>query len=165
MNQRSLLRAGFAAASLVLGVSALAGCSVDNASVMNRDGDPDLFAAEVQPILQRHCAYEGCHGREGMPLTVYAVDFLRLRDPNGDIDPDLPPLDERALSAAELEHNRRSLAAHVSAADPRGEELIQRLLSVDEGGIPHGDTVVYPNPNDPDLDVLRRFLGATYAAW
>lgn len=142
---------------------ALAGCALDNAPTMERDGDPVLFEAEVQPILGARCAFEGCHGREGMPLALYAVDFLRLRDPEGNINPDLPPLDERALSTAELEHNRRALAARTSASDPLGDELILRLLSVDEGGIPHGDVVVYLDPANAELAVLRRFLEGAHA--
>lgn len=141
---------------------ALAGCTVDNASTASRDGDPVLFAAQVQPLVQRHCAFEGCHGREGMPLTLYAVDFLRLRDPAGNIDPAAPPLDERSLSEVELEHNRRALAARTSASDPAGDGVILRLVPISEGGIPHADTVVYPSLTSPEIAVFRRFLGTTY---
>ncbi len=144
-------------------VAAMAGCTVNNPPTAERDGDAELYASEVQPIVQARCAFEGCHGREGMPLALYAVDFLRLRDPVGDIDPDVPPLDERALSQTELAHNRQALAARTSATDPTGEGLILRLVPVSEGGIPHADTVVYTSLSEPDIGTLRRFLGSTHA--
>jgi hypothetical protein len=141
----------------------LTGCSVDNPSGQRRDGDASLFAEQVQPVLRHHCAFEGCHGREGMPLTLYAIDFLRLRDPTGDIDPALPALDERALSDVEIEHNRLALAARTSARDPTGEALVSRLLPTSEGGVPHADTVVFEDLADPDLAILRSFLRGTHA--
>lgn len=142
----------------------LAGCGVENAPAGARDGDAALFASEVQPVLRRHCAFQGCHGREGMPLTLYAVDYLRLRDPTGDVDPDDPVLDERALSEVELSHNRRALAARTGAQDPTGEALLLRLVPLSEGGIPHGDTVVFERTDDADLATLRRFLGSVRLA-
>lgn len=137
--------------------AAVAGC-VTNSAGSFRDGDPELFAAEVQPIIRRECAFEGCHGREGMPLTLYAVDFLRLRDPEGDVDTGRTPLDELALSEAELDHNRRAIATRVSTTDPEGQGLLQRLLSPDEGGVAHGGVVVYARSDHPDIEILRRFL-------
>lgn len=148
---------------IVATAAALAGCTVDNAQSAERDGDPVFFAAEVQPVIGRHCAFEGCHGREGMPLTLYAVDFLRLRDPRGDIDPAVPELDERALADVELEHNRLALAARTSASDPAGDAVILRLIPISEGGIPHADTVVFEDVAAPDLGVLRNFLGGAHA--
>jgi len=151
------------AAGLIAAASTTPGCSVDNPRVDERDGDPAFFAAEVQPALRRHCAFEGCHGREGMPLSLYAVDFLRLRDPTGDIDPDVPVLDERTLREAELTHNRRALAAHTSPSDPTGQAVISRLIPPSEGGIAHGDTVVFDDLSEPDLDLLTRFLAGVHA--
>jgi len=147
-----ILRVAWAVALL------LVGCDVTNSIRGIRDGDADLFATQVQPILGRDCAFQGCHGREGMPLTLYAVDFLRLRDPEGDVDTARTALDETVLSEAELEHNRRGIAERTSNADPSGEGLILRLLPVDEGGIPHADVVVYARYDDADLVTLRRFL-------
>jgi len=137
---------------------AVVGCDVSNSAETFRDGDPELFAAEVQPIVQRECAFEGCHGREGMPLTLYAVDYLRLRDPEGDVDTGRTPLDELAISETELDHNRRSIAGRVSATDPEGHGLIKRLIPADEGGVTHNGVVVYNSNTHPDLEVLRRFL-------
>lgn len=141
----------------VLAMLTVAGCVTNEASYY-RDGDAELFAAEVQPIIGRHCAFEGCHGREGMPLTLYAVDYLRLRDPNGDVDTGRTSLDERALSDTEIDHNRRAIAGRVAFNDPQGEDLILRLVPREEGGVPHGGVVVYTNSQHPDIEVLRRFL-------
>lgn len=141
----------------LLAVLTVAGCVV-NEPTTYQDGDAALFAADVQPIIARECAYEGCHGREGMPLTLYAVDFLRLRDPEGDVDTAGTALDERALSESELEHNRRAFAGRVSVDDPLGEDLIGRLIPREEGGVPHGGVVVYRDSGHPDIEVLRSFL-------
>lgn len=143
---------------LCLAVGSVVGCTVDNPATAERDGDPRLYAVEVQPIVDAHCGFEGCHGREGMPLVLYAKHYFRLSDPEGDVDPEAPPLDERALSEGELEHNRRALAARTSDRDPTGNEVIRRLVPLSAGGIPHGDTVVYESMDDPNIAVLRHFL-------
>lgn len=135
----------------------LSGCVVNGAGSY-LDGDPVLFAAEVQPVIARECAFEGCHGREGMPLTLYAPNFLRLRDPEGDVDTSNAPLDELELSETELDHNRRAIAARVSATDPDGLGLIQRLLPPEEGGVPHAGVVVYSSREHLDIVALQRFL-------
>lgn len=119
------------------------------------DGDPETFARDVQPVLVRHCAFVGCHGREGMPLTLFAVDFLRLRDPNGEVDPAVPALDERALSEVELTHNRRSLAARAG----NNNRLIRKLIPTEKGGIPHFDVVVFESEDHPDAVILKQWLG------
>ncbi len=91
---------------------------------------------------------------------VYALDFHRMRDPEGDIDPTVPILDELALSDAELERNRLALAARI---DPANRELSlerfrRRLLPLDKGGISHANVVVYERDNDQGLATLMRFL-------
>ena len=144
-------------ASVLVG---LAACGPSNTRADLRDGDPELFAAEVQPVIAQRCAYLGCHGREGMPLTLYALDYLRMRDPEGEIDPARPPLDERALAAGELQHNRRAFAARVGPEDPVAdrERFLRRLLPVAAGGIPHAGIEVFADESDPELDAIRRFL-------
>ncbi len=153
------LRAACIAAAVTVSLGASA-CTTTGGTAEPRDGDAELFATEVQPIVRRRCTFLGCHGREGVPLTSYAVDYLRMCDPDGDIDPSKPALDERALAPAELDHNRRALAARIGADDPDGDRLrfLNRLISVDQGGIPHADVVVFERADDPELDVLRRFL-------
>lgn len=127
------------------------------------DGDVEMYTTEVQPIVARHCAFLGCHGREGVPLTLYAVDYLRLRDPQGLIDFSRPALDERALAAAELEHNRRALVQRAGPNDPGGSVLIRRLIPLSAGGIPHAGVVVFERDDDPDLETLRRYLETAHA--
>lgn len=136
------------------------GCEVNNVTVTDRDGDEELFSTQVQPILQADCGFLGCHGREGMPLTLYSVHYLRLRDPDGLIDDTRPPLDEENLSTAEISHNRRSLAARIGPDDPKGdrERFLRRLVSLDQGGTPHAGVVVFETTTDPQLETLREFL-------
>jgi hypothetical protein len=144
---------------LVVLALCLAACEALGAEVPLRGGDPVIFEAEVQPVLARSCAYLGCHGREGIPLTLYAADFLRMIDPEGVIDPARPVLDERALSSVELDHNRLAIAARKDQHDPEAERFLRRLIAPEAGGIEHGDgTVVYQSEEHPDLAVLRRFL-------
>lgn len=149
---------------LAVGVLVADGCTTDDRpSDPVLDGHAALYDNEVQPIVAERCAFLGCHGREGMPLTFYAVDFLRLRDPQGLIDFSRPALDERALSAAELEHNRRALAARAGPSDPDGSLVVRRLVPLAEGGIPHAGVVVYEDPDDPEIETLRRFLRTAHA--
>lgn len=93
-----------------------------------------------------------------MPLTLYAVDFLRLRDPDGRVDPTRPVLDERALSAGEISHNRKALAARVTAGDPHGGQVWRRLVAPSAGGIGHARITVFARDSDPDLLAIRHFL-------
>lgn len=137
------------------------GCGSSNGPAPSqRDGDATLFESQVQPVLVKHCAFLGCHGREGMPLSIYALNYMRLRDPDGRIDPTRPALDERALTPAELDHNRQGLASRVGRDDPSGdiERFLQRLIPASKGGISHAGVVVFETPDDPDLQVLRQFL-------
>ncbi len=154
-----LLRAAWVAAIVTVSLGASA-CTSTGGTVEPSDGDAEMFATEVQPLLKRRCGFLGCHGREGVPLTTYSVDYLRMRDPDGDIDPTKPALDERALAPAELDYNRRAIAARVGPDDPSGDRgrFLNRLISEDQGGIPHADVVVYDRADDPELDVFRRFL-------
>lgn len=151
-------------APVVLLAIAIVGCQPSPPrSAQPEAGDADLFATQVQPILVRHCAFLGCHGREGTPLTFYAVDYLRLRDPEGVIDFSRPALDETALAPAELLHNQRTLAARAGAADPGGERLLSRLVAPAVGGIPHGGVVVFASDREPDFVTLRQYLGTIHA--
>jgi hypothetical protein len=141
-------------------VCLLCACGPSNTELPNRDGDAELFVSQVQPILARHCAFLGCHGREGMPLSIYAVNYSRLRDPEGRVDNSRPPLDEQNLTATELEHNRKGLAARVGTDDRAGdiERFLTRLISLDQGSLRHAGVVVFDRPDDPELATLRAFL-------
>lgn len=138
----------------------LISCSASNSKSEPRDGDADLFASEVQPVIRSRCAFIGCHGREAMPFTLYALDYLRLRDPEGVVDPTRPPLDERALTPAELAHNRHAIAGRIGVDDPAGdrERFLRRLIPLASGGIAHSNVEVFATTDDPDLDAIRRFL-------
>lgn len=148
---------------IALAISVFGCTQVAAPTLRTVDGDADMFAREVQPVVARRCGFLGCHGREGMPLTVYAVDYLRLRDPLGYVDPSRPPLDERALAPAELLHNRRAMAARAGDGDPGGTLLIRRLLPPDQGGIPHAGVVVFDRADDPELAAIQRFLATVHA--
>ena len=141
-------------------VMSIVGFAPSNGDQMGvRDGDPQLFDDEVQPVLEAHCAFLGCHGREGMPLSLYAVSYLRLRDPEGRIDTSRPVLEEHTLSGVEVEHNRTGLAARIGESDSDDlDRFLRRLIPREDGGIRHAGVEVFDSLDDPDLDVLRRFL-------
>ncbi len=144
----------------VLVFAGLLACTPSNPPAGVRDGDAASFVSEVQPIVVASCAFIGCHGREGMPLTLYAVDYLRLRDPEGKVDPARPTLDERALATGELDHNRRAFAARIGSRNPEidRDRFLNKLIPLDQGGILHADIVVFEDPAAPELAILRRFL-------
>jgi len=136
----------------------LAGCGSEPPEGALVDGDPELYATEVQPIVERRCSFLHCHGNEGLTLTFYAVGWLRWRDPEGPTE-----LVEDQVTETELELNRRALASRAGPQDPGGTAVVRRMLPVDAGGIPHAGVVVFDSRDDPELEVLQRFLGTAHA--
>ncbi len=136
----------------------LAGCGSEPPDGAFVDGDPALYATEVQPIVERRCSLLHCHGNDRLTLTFYAVGLLRWRDPNGPTE-----LIEDQVTETELEHNRQALASRAGPQDPGGTAVVRRMRPVDAGGLPHADVVVFESRDDPELEVLQRFLGTAHA--
>ena len=137
-----------------------AGCTVAPPS---RDsvppGDARMFAERVQPVLQRYCAFLACHGRPGIPLFLFAVDFARMPEPGPGV-----PLRELALSPEEPTRNQRSTAARVDVDVPDDTLLLRKVRSPDDGGEIHatGD-VVFRRTAEPDYGVLREWVTTVIA--
>ncbi|MBI4815353.1 MAG: hypothetical protein HY791_03805 [Deltaproteobacteria bacterium] len=64
-------------ASLAFGLS-LAACDGSEPPRVDVSGlDPGFFECEIQPILDRECAFSGCHGDPGRALFVYSMSKRR----------------------------------------------------------------------------------------
>jgi hypothetical protein len=144
----------------------IAACEGDGLPVVGgTGGDPAAFAQDVQPVL-KHCAYLGCHGREGMTLVLYSLDYLRLRHPDETLDRTRPPpaLDERVLEPEEIEHNRRALTEFIDHDDPKKTRLYRVQIPIERGGLVHAGIVVFDRPEHPDLLALERWIASVRAS-
>lgn len=117
-------------------------------------GDPAVFAARAQPVLDRRCAAP-CHAQPDRPLTIYSPGHRRA-------DPARLHFDE-PLTADELAANARALAGF--ALDPltAGEPITSCLvlckpLSVAAGGCGHLVGPVFASADDRDYRGLRAYL-------
>ncbi len=119
-------------------------------------GDPgfERFRAEVVSVLERRCSV-GCHGvpadqwpphEEG---GIFGLHFPVARD-SGRIAP----------SDLHLAYERVRDPSHrlEPGAAPDFSELLRRPLADDYGGLPHSGWDVFPDPDDPDYQTLRRWV-------
>jgi hypothetical protein len=106
---------------LLLVVLVLGACQDTAGSVTLAPGDPAVYAASVQPILEARCGTLDCHGDEGRALRLYSETGLRATD----------VLRDRPLTAAELDANRASIVA-LPAEELVDKPLVGRLAH--EGG-------------------------------
>ncbi len=139
----------------------LAGCTgVKNGITTPVQGDPLAFAQQAQPVLQRHCAFEACHGRADLALSLYAVDYVRLATGGPGT-----PLDERVLSDEELDHNHWALAVRVDSPDPEASRLLRKVRPISDGGEGHFDvTTIFSSRADPDYQALCAWAQTVSAA-
>ena len=125
----------------------LAGCVTGPGESTLPEGDPDVFAADVQPILAARCGNPACHGTAERPLEVYGVGLHRI-DP-ADLFLETPLSDEekyRNLTAAEA-----FLAGFAAAAD---SPLLTKPLSPDSGGSEHTGGVQWADPTESEYLTL-----------
>ncbi len=137
------------AASLLLCLVSLPGCVTGpGTGALLPVGDPEVFAAEVQPVLAAGCSNPSCHGNAGRPLEVYAPFMHRL-------DPDRVHLDE-PITEAELVLNRLRAAAFLrDCDDPDLSALLTKPLAPAAGGCEHTGGTVYEDDSEPDYQTLR----------
>ncbi len=115
-------------------------------------GDLAYFEARVQPQLEERCGSSGCHGRADRPFSIYAAGQHRA-------DPERTYLDEPLTSAESAENARRTAA--FGMGDPPEESLIvQKPLSMEEGGLYHGGGDIYYTRDDVGcLDLVAWLRG------
>ncbi len=138
----------------------LLGCVTDpGAEATLPEGDADVFAAEVQPILAARCANPACHGAAERPLEVYAPGLHRL-DP-ADLYLEVP------LDSDELDLNRlaaeASLFGYAAAAE---SPLLTKPLATTAGGSEHSGGVQWADPTEAEYLTLLEWaddalLGST----
>lgn len=113
-------------------------------------GPMDVFASDVEPVLETRCAQGGCHGRADRPFVLFAPGAHRL-------DPSRLHLAE-ALDPIEVETNARRLAVLADPAVPERSLALRKPLAVSAGGVHHGGGDVFPDRSDPGYLALRRWL-------
>ncbi len=143
------------AATLLLAVL-LSGCpEVDNPYLPYPEPDFDDFVVEIQPIVRKRCANNGCHGSVDRPLTLYGVGYLRAQ-------PDFPgtPMPEFELTPAELAWNYDAMRIRMLGAGSADEAtLLLKCLDPAVGGIAHDvDLVVFESRDEADYIRLRDWI-------
>lgn len=139
-------RAALLAVALALG--GCAGPALDPRPVAL--GPIDVFAAEVEPVLEARCAQGGCHGRGDRPFVLFAPGAHRL-------DPARLHLAE-PLDLQEVEINARRLAVLAEARDPDRSLALRKPLALAAGGLHHGGGDVFVDRTDPGYRSIRRWL-------
>lgn len=138
-----------------------AGCAPRNGPSPSSDpGDPTVFKEKAQPVIQRRCAFLGCHGRPDLPLRLFAVDYARI--PTG--GPGVA-LDVRNLSSEELTRNQSALAVRVDGRATNATTLLRKVCATAIGGEAHatGD-VIFTSRSDPDYQALCAWAQTAAAA-
>jgi hypothetical protein len=133
---------------------AFAGCVEDPGLVSVPRGDVEVFAADVQPVVDARCADPTCHGRPERPLSLYSPGRYRL-------DPARTFIAE-PLTAEELEANARSMAAFAADVAPGGVDLclvLRKPLAVEMGGCGHEGGVAWTSRDDREYRAVRSWLG------
>ena len=103
-------------------------------------GDLAFFEARVQPQLEDRCGSSGCHGRADRPFSIYVPGQYRA-------DPARTYLDER-LTPREVVENARRTAAFGIGEPPEESLIVQKPLSMDEGGLYHGGGDIFSTRDD-----------------
>jgi hypothetical protein len=124
-------------------------------------GDPEAFAAAVQPVLDARCSDPSCHGRPERPLSIYSP--LRYR-----MDPARRFLSE-PLTAAELLANQRSVEAFALASREAGQAASACLvackpLAAAAGGCGHDGGAIFASRDDREYRALEGWLATLMEA-
>jgi hypothetical protein len=133
----------------------VAACVEEPAPLPLPEGDPALFAARAEPVLEARCADPGCHARRERPFALYAPGRHRA-------DPARLYLDE-PLTAEELAANRRAVDAFALAPLAAGEPLaaclvVRKPLAVAAGGAGHEGGEIFMSTDDPGYLALAAYL-------
>ena len=113
-------------------------------------GDLVYFEARVEPELEERCGSSGCHGRPDRPFSIFTPGQHRA-------DPERRWLDE-PLTTAEVRENARRTAAFGLGDDPEQTLIVQKPLTVDDGGLWHGGGDVFFTRDDEGCIALVAWL-------
>lgn len=145
------------ARTLCAAVLACAGCVVDaGPPVPLPEGDLELFASTVHPVLAAHCGDPSCHGRSDRPLEVYSTGQHRS-------DPARVFLEE-PISQDEVVRNARNVAAFaLDATSPDECAVLRKPLARAAGGEWHEGGEIFPSRDDRDYRAVRAWLSSLRA--
>jgi len=150
MNARTTAK--IAAVSLVFAVSAITGCSnTEQGQIPITLGDPDDYAALVQPYVGLRCGSLDCHGDSGRPLRLYAEYGLRMR----------AELRDEPVAAAEIADNVAAFAGISAGSEPAGSPgslALHKGLAVAAGGFAHAGGDIWDSVDEPGYVCLRGWL-------
>lgn len=150
MKRRTLVTAAAAAA---FSACVTFGCAEEPDPIQIPRGDVDVFAADVQPIVDAQCANPSCHGRVERPLSLFSPGRYRM-------DPERTFLDE-PLSRDELEMNARAVAAFATEVAPEGVDgclVLRKPLALAAGGCGHEGGVIWSSRDDREHRLVRGWL-------
>lgn len=144
-----------AGVSIAAGASlAAGGCSQGQSAVQVSGLDVGYFECEVQPILDRGCAFTACHGDPGRALFVYSMSKRRIVPQE---------LIGEVLTDKELCSNYWRTASFATE-DPTQSQLLTKPQTLD--GLQsqyHAGNYLF-GPEDAESECLRAWLdGATHS--
>lgn len=115
------------------------------------EGDLEVFAASVQPVLAVRCGDPTCHGRVDRPLEIYSAGRHRS-------DPTRVFLEE-AISSDEIADNARNVAAFTLDTTSAEEcAVLRKPLARAAGGVWHGGGEIFPSRDDREYRAVLAWL-------
>jgi hypothetical protein len=118
--------------------------------------DRKYFECQVQPVLDKSCSQNACHGDARRPFHVFARNRMRVVGTN--VQRDLP------LSTEELDANFTNALGFASPDDPPKSWLLMKPLDERAGGYFHrgqdlfGGDDVFVSTDDPDYERLLGWI-------
>ncbi len=138
-----------AALGLMLTFATAPGCIVGPGDAVPLPlGDPDVFADDVQPVIEVGCANPSCHGSADRPLETFARFQHRL-------DPSRVHLDEPLSAGARTLNQVAAAAFLVGYDDPERSPLLTKPLAPTAGGADHAGGVIFGDPWEPGYTALH----------
>jgi hypothetical protein len=116
----------------------------------------DVFRCNVEPELARDCSYLGCHGKDDMPMRVYASGKLRATPP--------ATLDDRITPLTEAEHHANFLAAQAfgfGGVGPDDNWILRKTMPADAGGYEHEGGAIFTGWDDARAVAIHDWLAGS----
>lgn len=117
-------------------------------------GDPsaeERFRSEVAPVLERRCLSPACHGVA--PGAEVAGEVIDRRYFYVDVD------DAGRIADADAAYE--NVKARINTVEaPEASTLLRKPLVLEAGGLPHAGGHPFARREDPDFEVVRRWIAA-----
>jgi hypothetical protein len=115
------------------------------------NADFDVFVDDVQPILSSRCSNPACHGAEGRPLEIYAVQQHRL-------DPKLAWSTEPLTDQELLLNFYRACGFMVDLEYADECDLLLKPLNAGAGGSEHVGGSQFNETSNPEYELIRAWI-------